>query len=77
MNTKIQRHIMAAGAVIFRSIHSGNTVQCFTKAAGSGFDKIFMAQYGARSGMFENIIFLGIGQPVPHYRKGVRAGDYW
>lgn len=66
---------MAADAVIFRSIYTRNMVQCFTNTTIPGFDKILTAQYVARSGMFENIIFLSIGQPVTDYCKGIRGSD--
>ncbi|CVF86358.1 Uncharacterised protein [Serratia marcescens] len=63
-NAEVQRHVMAAGAVVLRRHYARHAVQRFTHGGGAGFDEVFAAHYVACTGMFEHVDLAAFRQPV-------------
>ena len=63
-NAEVQRHVMAAGAVVLRRHHARHPVQRFAHGGGAGFGEFFAAHHVARTGMFEHVYLAAFRQPV-------------
>ena len=74
-NTEVHRQVMAAGAVVFRGVDAGDTVQRFAHGRRAGFGEIIPADNVTRAGMFEHVVFPGFTQPVADYGQRVLAGN--
>ncbi|MNM37952.1 hypothetical protein D3C81_486990 [compost metagenome] len=71
-NAEVQCHVMAAGAVVFRGVDPGNTVEHFTGGSGTLAFERFTANHITGARVFEDIVLLGHTQPVPDHGRSTQ-----
>ena len=69
-NTKVHRQIVTAGTGIFRRVNAGDPVQHFAHRGGAGFAEIPPTDNVAGAGVFKDIVFARVAEPVPDDGEG-------
>ncbi len=67
-NAEIQRHVVAAGAVVVRSIDARNAIEHFTRRCRADPLELLAPNHITCAGMFENVGLLRGAQPVADHR---------
>ena len=74
-NAEVQRHVVAAGAIVLGRIDTGDAIERLTDRGQPLLLQLLATHHITGTGMILHVLFVGITQPVTHHRHGgQRAG---